>query len=576
MNNPFHSSILSQLSQLTEMESDEINKILQGPADARVGDYSLPCFILAKKLKKNPAEIASELAGRFVPDGHVERAEATGPYLNIFLNRRAFMEHVLRKIHQQGEDYGSSDTGNGKTITIDFSSPNIAKPLGVHHLCSTMIGNSIYRSFKALGYNVVGVNHLGDWGTQFGVMLSAYMRWGDSIPEEFTVNDLVELYQRYSREMAEDETMAAEAREWFLKLEQGDEVASKYWNRFREVSLREFERVYERLDVHFDSFAGESFYNDKMDSVLERIEGAGLSKISRDALVVDLEDYNMPPCILKKSDEATLYATRDLAAIEFRKTEYNFDKNLYVVGADQRLHFQQLFKVLELLGDDVWQKCRHIDFGLVLFKAGDSYEKSSTRTGNLELLDDVLDRAAEVALEKIEQSKKKMVFETSKEEVAESIGIAGVVFGILSTTRQKDLKFDWDVVLDLEGGLNGPYLQYAHARQASIIRKFGAEVTDSVNFDRLDDEEEFGLAKMLDQLPDIIARAANDYEPHIIATYLLELAKAYSVYSQDSKRHKVLSEDEELTAARVLLVSCIRTILQRGLWLLGIKAPQQM
>ncbi|MDP6354160.1 MAG: arginine--tRNA ligase [Planctomycetota bacterium] len=561
--NPFHSSILSQLSQLTEMESDEINKILQGPADARVGDYSLPCFILAKQLKKNPAQIASELAGRFVPDAYVDRAEATGPYLNIFLNRPAFMEQVLRNIHQQGKDYGSSDAGNGKTITIDFSSPNIAKPLGVHHLCSTMIGNSIYRSFKALGYNVVGVNHLGDWGTQFGVMLSAFMRWGDSMPEDFTVNDLVELYQRYSREMAEDETMAAEAREWFLKLEQGDEVARKHWKRFREVSLREFERVYERLDVHFDSFAGESFYNDKMDSVLERIEGAGLSKISRDALVVDLEDYGMPPCILKKSDEATLYATRDLAAIEFRKAEYNFDKNLYVVGADQRLHFQQLFKVLELLGDEVWERCHHIDFGLVLFKAGDSYAKSSTRKGNLELLEDVLDRAADLALGIINENEKKLNFETGKEEIAESIGIAAVVFGILSTSRQKDVKFDWDEILSFRGR-TGPYLQYAHARQASIIRKHNAEVTDDVKYDRLDDEEEFGLAKLLDQLPDIIA------------TYLLDLAAAYSTYSQDSKRHKVISEDEELTAARVLLVSCIRTVLQRGLWLLGIKAPQQM
>jgi arginyl-tRNA synthetase len=313
-----------------------------------------------------------------------------------------------------------------------------------------------------------------------------------------------------------------------------------------------------------------------MDEVLERIESAGLSKISRDALVVDLEEYNMPPCILKKSDEATLYATRDLAAIEFRKTEYEFDKNLYVVGADQRLHFQQLFKVLELLGDDVWKKCHHIDFGLVLFKAGDGYAKSSTRKGNLELLEDVLDRAAEIALIKIEKSKKEMVFETSKVEVAESIGIAGVVFGILSISRQKDLKFDWDEVLNLEGGRNGPYLQYAHARQASIIRKHEAEVTDEINFDRLDDEEEFGLAKMLNELPGIIARSANDFEPHIIATYLLDLAAAYSTYSQDSKRHKVISEDEELTAARVLLVSCIRTVLQRGLWLLGIKAPQQM
>jgi len=571
---PFIESIITQLASLTGLGNQEVDSLLQRPPDVKVGDFAFPCFSLAKRERKNPAQLASEFAAKFQPDDHIDRAEATGPYLNFFLNRRAYVEHLLRSIHGQGEDFGNSDLGAGRTVVIDYSSPNIAKPLGVHHLCSTMIGNSLCRIHQALGYRVVGVNHLGDWGTQFGVILAAYHRRGVTV-EELTVKDLVELYVEYSSAMKEDESLRQEARNWFLRLERGDEEARGLWERFRSTSMVEFSRVYERLNVHFDSFAGESFYNDKMDDVVARLEQAGLSEISQEALIVDLEDYGMPPCILRKSDEASLYATRDLAAIEYRKQTYQFEKNLYVVGADQRLHFRQIFKVLELLGDEAASRCHHVDFGLVLFKAPEGWAKGSTRAGNLELLEDVLDRASDLALEIIEGNEKKLSFETGKEEIAEAVAIAAVVFGILSTSRQKDVKFDWDEILSFKGK-TGPYLQYAHARQASILRKYGKEVTDDVNFDRLDDPEEFELVKLLEVFPRVLKRAVDDFEPSAISNYLLDLAAVYSRYSQDSARHKVVSEDGELTAARVLLVSCVRTVIHKGLYLLGITAPNQM
>jgi len=524
--------------------------MLQGPPDAKVGDFAFPCFALAKKERKNPAQLASELADQFQTGEHIEKVEATGPYLNVFLDKGAYTEHVLRRVHAEGNEFGNSKLGEGRTIVIDYSSPNIAKPLGVHHLCSTMIGNSLYRLHQGLGYKVVGVNHLGDWGTQFGAMLAAYRRQGTP-PHNPTVSDLVALYVDYSARMKEDEALKQEARDWFLKLEQDDREARSLWEQFRQISLDEFERVYQRLGVRFDSYAGESFYNDQMDPVVGRIEDAGLAKVSQEALIVDLEDHGMPPCILRRSDEASLYATRDLAAIEYRKQTYNFEKNLYVVGSDQRLHFRQLFKVLELLGDDAVGKCHHVDFGLVLFHG----VKGSTREGNLELLEDVLDAASALAMKIIEENEKKMDFEGDKQGIAEAVGIAAVVFGILGKSRQKDVNFDWDEILSFRGK-TGPYLQYAHARQASILRKYGTEVTADVRYERLDDAEEF--------------------EPSLICNYLLELAAVYSRYSQDSVRHKVVSDDPELTAARALLVSCVRTVIGKGLFLLGIVAPERM
>ena len=574
MAGPFIESIITQLVSLTGLDDQEVDFLLQRPPDVKVGDFAFPCFILAKREKKNPAQLASEFAAKFQPDERIERAEATGPYLNFFLNRRAYVEHLLRSVHRQGDEFGNSDLGAGRTVVIDYSSPNIAKPLGVHHLCSTMIGNSLYRIHQALGYRVVGVNHLGDWGTQFGVILAAYHRRGVTV-EELTVNDLVELYVEYSSAMEEDESLRQEARDWFLRLERGDEEARGLWERFRRTSIDEFTRIYDRLNVHFDVFAGESFFVDSMDQVVQRLDQAGLTEVSQEALIVNLEDYGMPPCILRKSDEASLYATRDLAAVEYRKQTYQFEKNLYVVGADQRLHFNQIFKVLELLGDEAASKCHHIDFGLVLFKAPEGWAKGSTRSGNLELLEDVLDRASDLALQIIEDNEKKLSFESGKEEIAEAVAIAAVVFGILSTSRQKDVKFDWDEILSFKGQ-TGPYLQYAHARQASILRKYGKEVTDDVNFDRLEDPEEFELVKLLEVFPRVLKRAADDFEPSAISNYLLDLASAYSRYSQDSVRHKVVSEDGELTAARVLLVSCVRTIVHKGLYLLGITAPNQM
>lgn len=576
MPNPFFTSIQTRLAELTGLDPAAAGALLQRPSDPAHGDYAFPCFVLAKKERKNPAQLSSDLAGKYTADPWVERAESKGPYLNFFVRRQAYIEQALRQIHGKSQGYGGGEAGAGKTLVIDYSSPNIAKPLGVHHLCSTMIGNCLYRVFQSLGYRAVGINHLGDWGTQFGVLLAAYQRWGDS-SKAASVHGLVELYTRYSQAMKEDGSLREEARDWFRRLEKGDESARKLWEQFRQVSLNEFERVYQRLGVHFDSFAGESFYNARLEATVARLRDAGLAKVSQDALVVDLSDYGMPPCILLKSDDASLYATRDLAAIEYRKKTYQFEKALYVVGSDQRLHFQQIFKVLELLHDEAAGKCIHVDFGLVLFKdpEGSEWAKGSTRGGRMELLDDVLDRASELALQIIETNEKKMNFELAKEEIAENVGLAAVIFGILSKSRQKNVKFDWEEILSFKGQ-TGPYLQYAHARQASILRKYGKEITALVAYTRLDDPEEFELAKMLELFPGAIQRVADELEPMILCNYLLDLVALYSRYSQDSLRHKVLSEDAELTAARVLLVSCIRTVLQKGLYLLGITAPAQM
>jgi arginyl-tRNA synthetase len=558
------------LTHLTGLSADEARKLLQRPKSVEHGDWAFPCFVLAKRDRQNPAAVASSLVQRFVADDRLDRAEAKGPYLNLFLRRPAYIEHVLREVHGAAAAFGGSQRGRGHTVVIDYSSPNIAKPLGVHHLCSTMIGHSLYRIYQALGYDVVGVNHLGDWGTQFGVLLAACERWG--VPRETaTIHDLVSLYVRYSREMEGDESLRSVARQWFSRLERGDEKARALWGKFRETSLNEFERVYRRLGVRFDSYAGESFYNDRLDGIVQKFRDAGLAKMDQDALVVDLSDDRMPPCILRKSDDASVYATRDLAALDYRAQTYHFDRALYVVGADQRLHFRQVFRAMELLGHPSAGKSVHVDFGLVLFGG----VKGATRKGNLELLEDVLDRAAELALQVIDENEKKMAFEGEKRDIAEAVGLAAVVFGILSKARQKDIHFDWNEILSFRGN-TGPYLQYAHARQASILRKYGQPVPADIDFALLADPEEFELTRALDEFPAIVERAADEYEPSLISNYLLELIAIYSRYSQDSVRHKVLSADPALTAARVLLVSCVRTVLERGLGLLGIAAPQQM
>jgi len=391
----FKKTIVSLLKEQTDLSEDEIEKHIEIPPDYKMGDYAFPCFCLSKKQKKPPNVISSELSQTLKPLKPINKIESTGPYINFFIDKEELTKDVLRSITEEGNRYGQSNTGKDETIVIDYSSPNIAKHLAVHHLRSALIGNAIYNIYKNLGYQCVGINHLGDWGTQFGQLIVAYKKWGNNKQEDYTITDLNKLYVRFHEEAEKDPSLEDEARAWFKKLEKGDQEAKELWQRFKDISLHEFQKVYKMLGIHFDAFVGESFYNTMIEDTLSRIREKGLSSISDQALIIDLESYNMPPCLLRKKDETTLYATRDIATAEYRKEKYNFSKMIYVVGSEQKLHFKQVFKVLELMGYDWADRCVHVDFGLMKFK--DS--RMSTRKGKVVLLEQLL-------LEAIERVKK--------------------------------------------------------------------------------------------------------------------------------------------------------------------------
>ncbi len=401
----FINNIISLLKDNIPLSGEEIGGLIEIPPDIKMGDYAFPCFAIAKQLRKDPKKVASELSQKLAPNDIIIRISAHGPYLNFYVSRNMLCKTVLKGVFSEGDSYGTADSGKGKTVIIDYSSPNIAKHLAVHHLRSAVIGNAIYNLYKALGYKCVGINHLGDWGTQFGQLIVAFKRWGpelkgqDSIKETgLDISKLNELYVRFHKEAKDNPSLEDEARDWFRKLENGNEEASETWQYIKDISMAEFERVYKRLGVTFNSYAGESFYNDMLDDTVKRIKAAGLSEISEEALIVNLDDYDMPPCILRKKDEASLYATRDICAAEYRKQEYNFDKMIYVVGSEQRLHFRQFFKVLELMKYKWVDDCVHVDFGLVKFKHG----KMSTREGKVILLEDLLKESCKIAREIME------------------------------------------------------------------------------------------------------------------------------------------------------------------------------
>ncbi|MCF6159040.1 MAG: arginine--tRNA ligase [wastewater metagenome] len=562
----FIKSIVSLLKEKTDLREDEIEKRIEIPPVLKMGDYAFPCYTLSKILKKPPNSIAEELTKILHPVSPITGIRAIGPYVNFFVDRSIFSERALKKIHEEKDSYGSDDTGSGKTIVIDYSSPNIAKHLAVHHLRSAVIGNAIYHIYKALGYSCVGINHLGDWGTQFGQLIVAYRRWGDeSTRKTYTVTDLNSLYVKFHQEAEKNPALEDEAREWFKKLEAGDPEARTLWQHFKDISLKEFQKLYDMLEVHFDAYIGESFYNTMVEDTIRRIKEKGLAKISEEALIVDLEPYNMPPCLLRKKDDATLYATRDIAAAEYRMRTYNFDKMTYVVGSEQKLHFKQIFKVLELMGYDWASRCVHIDFGLMKFKDG----KMSTRKGKVVLLEDLLIEAIE-RIRKIIEEKNPLL--EDKDAVAKEVGIGAIIFADLSTKRNKDIVFDWDTVLNFEGE-TGPYVQYTHARLCSILRKYNQPVTGEVNYELLKEDETFRLIKNLWQFPSVIQRAAESYEPSLLCNYLIDvcgnLNRFYNTY-------RVLSDVEELTKARVFLVDATRQVIKNGLNIIGIHSPDRM
>ncbi len=531
--------IAELIKQHVDLEVEAIEKLIEIPPKPEMGDYAFPCFQLSKVMRKAPNMIAEELKGLIDSEGF-ERIESLGPYLNFFVDKGVFAKNTLNKVLEEGDNYGASNIGEGKTVCVEYSSPNIAKPFHVGHLFTTAIGNSLYKMFKKEGYNTVGLNHLGDWGTQFGKLISAYNRWVDEEAlEKAPIDELLRIYVKFHEEAKKDPSLEDEARANFKALENGDAEATALWNRFRDLSLKEFERVYDILDVKFDSLNGEAFYNDKMDVVVDELKEKGLLVESNGAQVVMLEDYNMPPCIVLKADGASIYATRDLAAAMYRKKTYDFHKCVYVVGTPQALHFKQVFKVLDLAGHEWAKDCVHVGFGLVKF----ADRKLSTRDGSIVLLDDLLREAVEKTMEAIKDKEEIK----NKEEVAKKIGVGAVIFTYLKNSREKDIVFDWKEILSFEGE-TGPYVQYAYARGNSILERAG-EFSGSIDYSKLSSKEEFELVKSLGNFNNVITLALDKLEPSILTRYVIEVAKGFNKFYN---AHSVLNlEDERIKKSKI-------------------------
>lgn len=533
------------------------------------GDYTLNVHELAGRLNLAPPVVSGMIVNKLesMEDPLPCTFNTPAIYLNYQITDVAVpAEYVIEGIRHQGAAYGSSDSGTGKTVVIDYSSPNIAKPFGVGHLRSTGIGNSLYRILAKLGYNCIGINHLGDWGTQFGKMIVAYKKWGseESLKAD-AIHALFDLYTRFHREAKEHPELEDEARLEFRLLEQGDPEAIALWQRFKDYSIEEFNRIYGILGIKFDYHTGESFYNDKIQNTLDMLDGKGLTTVSREALIVDLEEYKLGACLLKKGDDATLYATRDIAGILYRYETYGFERCLYVVGAAQALHFQQVFKVIELAGYDFHNGLIHVPFGWVRFED----KAMSTREGNIIFLEDVISKATDLARGIIIEKNPDI---EDVDGTAMSIGVGAVVFSQVSVRRNKDIDFKWETALSFDGE-TGPYLQYTHARLCSLMRKYGRELPAQIDYTGLREPEEKNLLLELERYPKKVAYAGKEYEPFVIASYLIDLAQKFNAFYQ---KHRVISDNAALTDARIVLSDCVRTVLGDGLHLLGITPLERM
>jgi len=548
------------------LDTTEIYGMLEYPPDPNMGDVALPCFKLSKKLKKSPAIIAQQIESLFKSCEYISKVEALSGYLNFFLDKKRFIKEVLTEVLNCGSDYGKSDTGEGKTVVIDFSAPNIAKPFHIGHLRSTAIGSSLYRIHKFMGYKAVGINHLGDWGTQFGKLIVAYKKWGNRLEvENGGVKALMALYVKFHDESEKDASLEDEAREWFIRMENRDEEALSLWQWIKDISLDEFKKIYDLMGVNFDSWAGESFYNDKTLDVADELKDKELLKESEGAFLVELDQFSLPPCMILKKDGGTLYATRDIAAAIYRKKTYDFESCIYVTSAGQSLHFAQWFKVLELMGYTWAKDLKHVPFGTVDLGG----EKLSTRKGNVVLLEDIFDEAIKKTEEIIASKSGDL---QDKEETARSIGVGAVIFSDLFSNRIKDVSFSWEEILDFDGE-TGPYAQYTHARACSVLKKSAIE--NSICFDSisLDNSEEFDVAKCLYEFPLRLKQALEALEPSVITRYIVELARVFNRFYHN---HSILSADDELKISRLALVKAVRIVLSNGLWLIGLKAPERV
>ena len=542
---------------------DEIVSMIEVPKYANQGDLAFPAFTLAKVLRKAPQAIATEIV-EAVSDKRIARAEAMGPYANFFLERSAFADEVLKEVLELGEHYGDWDYGQGRKVVIDMSSPNIAKPMSMGHLRSTVIGNAIANLEKKVGYEPIRINHLGDWGTQFGKLIEAYKLWGsEELVKADPIAELIKLYVRFHEEAELDPTLDDKGRAWFKKLEDGDPEAVRLWEWFRSESLKEFNRVYDLLGVTFDSYNGEAFYNDKMDVVVDMLEEANLLKVDNGATIVDLEKYDLPPALIKKTDGATLYMTRDLAAANYRKNTYDFAKCIYVVGMEQSNHFKQLKAVLKELNLPWSENIVHIPFGLITLNG----KKLSTRKGKIILLEGVLKEATELALKQIEAKNPSL---ENKEAVAHAVGVGAVIFHDLKNDRTNNFDFALEEVVQFEGE-TGPYVQYTHARAMSILRKANHTVDTKEAFS-LTDDDAWEVLKLIENYPNVVRFAEEKCEPSVIAKFVINLAQAFNKYYAHTK---VLVEDEAFNS-RIALVQTTASILKQGLALLGVAAPDEM
>jgi arginyl-tRNA synthetase len=560
----FRREIAEALSKPLARAAEAVAPLLEYPPAGVEGDLAFPCFGLARELRKSPAAIAADLAGASFPPC-VEWARPAGAYLNFGLRGPELFREVLTAARAKGDAFGNSAGGRGRTVVVDYSSPNISKHLAFHHIRSTMIGQALVNLHRACGWRTVGINHLGDWGTTFGQLMVAVEAWGgEGFLERASLTDLNEQYVRFHREAEADPGLEDRARAWFKRLEDRDPAAVRMWEAFRRISLEEFQRAYDRLGVRFDHVTGESFYLDRLEGTVAEAREAGITRESEGALVVEL-DGGLPPALLRKSDGATLYITRDLAAARYRFESFGFDRALYVTDAGQGLHFRQLFGVLRALGAPFADRMAHVPFGVLLMGG----HKGKSRKGEVVLLEDVLDEAVSRALGIVREKNPSL---QNAGRVAEQVGIGAVVFNDLKNKRIKDVQFRWEEVLNLEGD-SGPYVQYAHVRACGIFRKLEGAMPEAVDFSLLREPEERDLARLIGRFPEVVLRACDAYEPSTAAQHLLEVSAAFHRFHH---RHRVLGEDRALSAARLWLVDGVRLTLRNGLGLLGIAAPEEM
>ena len=547
-------------------DAAELCEWLETPPNPDMGDVAFPCFKLAKTMRKAPNMIAASLAPALGEIDGISRIEPMGGYINFFADKTSFARTTLERVLDEGARYGGSDIGSGKTVCLDYSSINIAKPFHIGHLSTTAIGNALRRIYDHLGYKTVSINHLGDWGTQFGKMILAYKLWGDKeTVEKGGVRAMMQLYVRFHDEAEKDDSLNDRARAWFKRIEQHDPEAVEIFEWFKAITLKEVGKTYDLLGIKFDSYAGESFYEDKMQPVIDELREKHLLKVDNGASIVDLSEYSMPPCLILRSDGATLYATRDLAAAIYRKNTYDFDKLLYVVAYQQSLHFKQIFKVLELMGKDWVKDCVHVSFGMVSLTDG----TLSTRHGRVVFLEDVLNAAIEKTLDVIKEKSPDL---EDKETVARQIGVGAVVWGVVYNGRIKDIVFSWDKALNFDGE-TGPYAQYTHARCCSVLRKAGGYDRAKIDYSALSDEASSALVKAIAEFPAAVSEAAEKYEPYIISRSVINVCSCFNKFYYDNR---IMDENEGVRNARLALTDAARNVIKTGLYLVGLEAPEKM